>query len=404
MEGYSRGVNNNTMFKGTGSNGLVIGIDIQNDVSMVSYIDETGLTSVNVTFSDGRSFKENPVSADRWPQIIREGYSGQLEDICSFFTAMIEQAKKTSGRIKVGMIALTVYDFNTELLDSIGIIMEKLNIPDQQWRVISHEEAYVYYAYNQKKELYSPGVMLLDYQETGMHCYLCSDKKMGGKIVIMENSYILASDTVNRAGNRDLPLSQVSAEIIEWLQEILTDHYVASVYLTGRGFDVEVFPQELTKFLCNHRKVFAGQNIYVKGASFCGYEELNPMSQNHMIIACHNRIATGIEMDIVERGKLKRLRVLKPGTNWYAASRKYQFIAEDLNEIKLYMMPCNGKQEYMETIDVSGIPYRQGKMTRLDVEFNFTADNKCNVTIRDKGFGDFVKSSGKVINEQFDIV
>ena len=43
-------------------------------------------------------------------------------------------------------------------------------------------------------------------------------------------------------------------------------------------------------------------------------------------------------------------------------------------------------------------------MTRLDVEFNFTADNKCNVTIRDKGFGDFVKSSGKVINEQFDIV
>ena len=36
MEGYSRGVNNNnnTMIKGTGSNGLIIGIDIQNDVSM----------------------------------------------------------------------------------------------------------------------------------------------------------------------------------------------------------------------------------------------------------------------------------------------------------------------------------------------------------------------------------
>ena len=59
MEGYSRGVNNNTMFKGTGSNGLVIGIDIQNDVSMVSYIDETGLTSVNVTFS-------GKVTQDSW--------------------------------------------------------------------------------------------------------------------------------------------------------------------------------------------------------------------------------------------------------------------------------------------------------------------------------------------------
>ena len=66
MEGYSRGVNNNnTMIKGTGSNGLIIGIDIQNDVYMVSYIDEKSITSVNVTFSNDRRYKKNPDSAER---------------------------------------------------------------------------------------------------------------------------------------------------------------------------------------------------------------------------------------------------------------------------------------------------------------------------------------------------
>jgi hypothetical protein len=299
---------------------------------------------------------------------------------------------------------MTVYDFNVNLLNSIAVIMERLNIAREHWTVISHEEAYVYYAYNQKKELYASGVMLLDYQPAGLHCYLCSDMKMNLKTVIMENNYMLASDVVNRTGNRDLPLAKASPEIIEWLSDILADHYVSSIYLTGGGFDVEEFPPELTKFLCNHRKVFAGQNIYVKGAAFCGYEELYPLASGQMVIACNNRIATGIEMDIVERGKPKRLRIVKPGTNWYTASREFQFIASDLNVINLYMKPCDGRKEYIESIDVSEIPYRQGKQTRINISFDFTADNKFTVTIKDRGFGDFVRSSGKVINEQFDIV
>lgn len=385
-------------------NGLVIGIDINREISMASYFKEADLSVENITFPDGRSYKDNPVSADRWPQIIKEGYQGQLDDICLFFNQIIEQAKKLSGRVRVGMIAFTVYDFSIELLDSIAYIMERLNIPREHWTVISHEEAYVYYAYSQKKDLYASGVMLLDYQNTGIHCYLCSDRKMGGKSVIMENNYMLASDLVNKACERKELLAQATPEITEWLADILNDHYVSSVYLTGDGFDVEEFPAELTRFLCNHRKVFAGQNIYVKGAAFCGYDELYPLTANQMIIACHNRIATGIELDIVERGRNKRLRIVKPGTNWYTASREFQFIAEDLNVINLHMKPCNGKAEYTESIDVSAIPYRQGKVTRLSVAFEFSADNRMTVTIKDRGFGDFVKSSGKVINEQFDIV
>lgn len=386
-------------------NGLIIGIDIGKEVSMVSYFNESDLSSGNIVFPDGKGYKENPVSADRWPQIIKEGYQGQIDDVCDFFTSLIENAKKSSGRTRVGMIAITIYDFSVELLDSVAAIMQKLNIPRKSWTIISHEEAYVYYAYSQKKELYATGVMLLDYQPSGLHCYLCSDRKIGSKSVIMENSYLLASDSVNRAGNGKASLAQVTDEIIEWLTEIVFDHHVSSIYLTGSGFDVEEFPPKLTKFLCAHRKVFAGQNIYVKGAAFCGYDELYPMGgAGQMIIACHNRIATGIEMDIVERGKPKRLRIVKPGTNWYAASRELQFIASDINTINLYMKPCDGRAEYIETIDMSEIPYRQDKVTRLNVMFEFTSDNKFTIVIKDRGFGDFVKSSGKVINEQFDIV
>ena len=38
-------------------------------------------------------------------------------------------------------------------------------------------------------------------------------------------------------------------------------------------------------------------------------------------------------------------------------------------------------------------------MTRIEFEVAFLSDAECIITVRDKGFGDFVRSSGKVIEK-----
>ena len=79
------------------------------------------------------------------------------------------------------------------------------------------------------------------------------------------------------------------------------------------------------------------------------------------------------------------------------------FIIDDCNEIRLKMIPLAGKEQYEEVIDLSEFPFRAGKTTRIKVEFDFTADDRCLVTVKDKGFGEIARSSGKVIHKNLKI-
>jgi len=384
--------------------GLIVGIDLQEHISMVGYYDAREAKTVSITFPDGRSYKENPVSMKQWCLSADEAHKGQMEDIVRFFDSLIELAKKQTNRSKIEKVCVCVSAFTIDLLDFLGLVLDRLCIDALHRTFISHEEAFAFYVYNQRKELYSSCVMLLDYNECGIDCYLMNNGKIKNQEIIKENRYHFESDNILAVLQGKLLLEEVTEEIIQKLDEITKNFIISSIFITGIGFDVKEFPSMLTDFLCRKRKVFAGQNIYVKGACYCGCENLLLGKMNHRILACGNRVTTGIELDILERGRLKRLRVIKAGINWYEARRSYDFIVEDLTSITFHLKPCDGSNDYVQEIDISDIPYRKGKMTRINVQIYFTAENKCHVKISDKGFGGIVKSSGKVVYGQLDIV
>ena len=160
------------------------------------------------------------------------------------------------------------------------------------------------------------------------------------------------------------------------------------------------FPKEFAQMLCTGRKAFAGQNLFVKGACYCASEEVQPRLFKDVIPACYNRITTTVETDIIERGVSKRFRLVRAGTNWYMAERNIDFILDDVTRIKFILRSCDTNNEYEEYVDISDIPYRQGKLTRINMDISFKNDNTMLVTVTDRGFGDFAKSSGKVIRKE----
>ncbi len=383
--------------------GLYVGIDISNNHSMVSFLDVAAKEPQNILFSDKKTTQDNPVPLSEWGQISKTGSSTQMDTIVNYVATLIEYAKRLAKASLIAKVCVAVEDFQTDTLDAIAAIMTKLQYTREQWCVISYEEAFAYYAYNQRKELYAAGVMLLDYKPDGICAYLMSDGKVGNKGIIMENRYCLLGDNYTAVYEKKAGLDTISQDIMEWLIKPLQEHIVSSIYLTGEGFNVEEFPDGLTKFLCNRRKVFAGQNLFVKGASFGAYEESQQGMKEDVILACSNRITTGIEVDIVERGVQKRLRVIKPGTNWYTARRRLDFIIEDISSIRMILKSCDSNKERFEELDISQIPYRKGKITRIELDIRFNSDNRCTVTVKDKGFGEFVKSSGKVVSKDIEL-
>lgn len=384
--------------------GLVIGIDIQEYISLVAYYDEREAKTVSLTFPSGKNYKENPISTRHWCMATDEEHIGQMEDIVRFLNGLIELVKEQTGCVKIGKVCICVESFLTGLLQFLEKIFDQLGIDSSHRTFISREEAFAFYVYNQRKDLYTSCVMLLDYNDKGIDCYLMSNGKIQNQEVIKENRYHFYNDKIPDVLNGILGLQDITGDIIDWLKNIVKRFIISSVFITGQGFNVKEFPKEFTDFLCKKRKVFAGQNIYVKGACYCGYESLYIGKLNNVILACGNRVTTGVELDILERGKQKRLRVIKPGINWYDAKRSYDFIVEDLTSITFHLKPCDSSKDYEKTIDISEIPYRKGKMTRINVQIYFSSESVCHVKISDKGFGGVVKSSGKVVYGQLDIV
>lgn len=385
--------------------GLLAGIDISNKYCMASYFDYDEKKVKSVIFADNRPVADNPYEFKKLPDLFKEGSVRESDNAVGYVSKIIEYIKKISGISYIEKICFTLKDFYMDNLCAISMIMKRLGIDDDKWSVISHDESFALYAYSQKKELYSASVLLLDYGENGIDAILLNKTKAASlnKDIVMENTYDISNESVSAAFTGSISLDEASDCIIEWLSDIFSKYSVSSLYLTGDGFNCESYPDRLTKFLCMRRKVFAGQNLFVKGAVYYCLKDSDKESLNNLLLACKNRVTTGIEVQITDRGIVKRLRIIKPGVNWYMAYRKMDFILDDINKITLIMKPCNDSAEYTEEIDISEIPYRKGKMTRISMEIAFVSDSRCVVTVTDKGFGQFVKSSGAVIVKEIDI-
>lgn len=368
---------------------MELGIDIQNGSSQICYFDADKKQPVSICAVQNQYVFENGL-------ILSEA---DKEQFAAHIGMLISHAQKELFLPKPEKICITVSDFRREVLDSIADAMEQLGFCKEDWTVSSHEESYAYYAFSQKKELYSSGVMLLDYEPEGLYSHYMTIIKKNGMEMIPQESHFFDSQEIAEAGQGKRALETVEKALIDCITQAVKDKMISSIYLTGPGFEVETLPKELTHVICARRKAFTGQNLFVKGACFCAAKQRRE-TEPQRLLACHHRITTGIEMDILERGETKRFRLVKPGVNWYQAGRSAEFILEDVRKIPIFLRPCDGSGDYEEWVDISEIPYRSGKMTRIRLDIDFNSDSNCKLTITDLGFGAFVKSSGVVVEKE----
>lgn len=382
------------------SSEIILGIDICNETSQLSFFDENAQQPESIPLKGTEVILKNPVSIHEILETMQEGVPVLLEELTKLIAYLIETAKKYTKQNNISYICVTVDDFTILILDSIKQAFINLGFPLDKLSFISHDESCAYYAYSMKKELWNGGILLLDYNELGLQSSLYVNRKINDKEVIIEDCSYFQDEEILHVIKGDKVLNEIEEYLINICKQVMNGKIISSIYLTGKGFDTATFPDGFIQFICNKHKVFAGQNLYVKGACIAAYEELTHNQFANMLFACKNRVTTGIEMGILERGKNKMLRIVKAGTNWYQSSRTMNFIVDDYNELKLCMIPITAKDQYEEVINFSEFPYREGKTTRIQVEFKFTADDRCFVTVKDKGFGEIAKSSGKVIYKE----
>ena len=414
---------------------IYVGIDFCNDFSQVSYYNFTDNEPVSVGFSGPDSGYNIPcvisktIGKEQWfagdeaknsatlgeavlvdnllgkarernPVIIDDNTYMPADLISVFLNEILQSVKIAAGVDEIEKVCITLDNFNISILNILSDVMSRLGFNGDKVCFASHSESFVYYSLCQKPELWKNDVVLFEYDEKGLQFKLLNIATFRGQKMVM---------TKEEDFSEEMPYSLIENRASsEYLDKKLTEiarrqfekKTISTVYLTGKAFSNELATPDFIKIICDRKKAFSGQNLFVKGACYQAFETSEGVRMKEFLLACPERITTGIELKILDRGKDKILRLVRPGINWYGVDCSYNLIVDEAGELEIFLSQVDMVGKQMVRVPLTDFPKRPRKTTLITLNLSFTSDRRCHLMVIDKGFGEFFASSGRIINEE----
>ena len=171
--------------------------------------------------------------------------------------------------------------------------------------------------------------------------------------------------------------------------------YVSSIQLIGNGFKEEWYKDSL-KYMCVNRRVFAGNNLYSKGACYGILEKISPSDVGREYIYLgKDKLKANIGMEVLKRGQKSYLALLDAGINWYEVKGEAEFILQEGCELEFRISSLIGNKVYLETMLLDGLPERKRGTTRVRLKMEMVSDTTIHVDVEDMGFGDFYPATNQ---------
>ena len=304
------------LFDGKKTKSFVLGYDLGDEVSQISYLASDADMPETLSVLAGSELYNIPTTLCR-RRDVNQWFFGreaerkiQTEDVIPVLH-LVEAARKGDKLEIAGMeydpvALLTLFVkrslsllsmemsmehieavmFTTARLDSrmvevLSALTEGLDLKTEQVFYQSHEESMYYYMLYQPEELWTHMVLACDYNYGPLTLYSMTLNHNTKPVVVTVEKKIY--DELDLA-ERKLPenpeeKSQTMQLLDEAFLQIMTDNcnqkIVTSAFLLGDGFR-EKWMKHTLEYLCRTRRVFQGNNLFSKGASIAARERCAP--------------------------------------------------------------------------------------------------------------------------------
>lgn len=332
-----------------------------------------------------------------------EGVEYSAKDVLTIYIQeLMKYVKRLLKADKIHYISITVEKVDEKLFSAIYDAVKKTGISREFIRVISHSEAFIYYTINQDKAVWVNDVALFDFNDEHF-VYKRFNVIKNKKPNIIKVTEIDISQLINTEMLYDEEGRQrADYKFYEFIVDEFKKHIASAAYLTGTGFYKEWINKSLNE-LCSKRKVFKGYNLLVKGACYAAMKKYNKIETVDHIFQCEGRTSSNIGLMVEHNGKNVVMMLSKAGTNWYDAGAKVECIVDNIEKIQFVFNPILSNVSKNVMLDLSPLPIRNDKTTRIQISIAYKNSNTCEIEIRDIGFGDFVKATDTVIRETVNI-
>lgn len=289
----------------------------------------------------------------------------------------------------ISCLDLVLFDFTLEKAEAAKKVCTELGLDEETVHFQGTEEACIYFALNQERNLWNNDVIFFDFSKNGLTYYsLHTDKGRSSITAYLETERLTGVEF-------DHPSDK---EFLRLAKERMEKRLISTVYLIGEGFYLGDWAKESLKYLCSRRRVFKGLNLYTKGASYAAYDRTHARAFDQVLFLCANRLKASVGIPVTIKGEQRMLYLAKAGMSWYEARALIEAIPDEAEEITVVRKGWKG-DEAEETISLYNFPARERRMTRLEISLEFLNERHGVVTVKDLGFGSVERASGASVRK-----
>lgn len=407
--------------------GIILGIDFSIDFTQMAVLDdEINPRSISIGTEDNflipsvvcynselnewsagdeavnKSRLNNSTEYRKLPEILKQNYGEDLtkQIITTYMSYLLKVAVNYSNGKLIKNVLVTLNEVTPEMIELITTAFTNLGYNANDIKIISHSESFVYYVLNQGKDIWINQVYFLNFDRNDFSCR---------KLNVIKGKQVHVADVTVEDLNDRMTYDSVknnmdmADEIVaDYMEDQLKKNVVSGVFLSGEGFYAEGWAKTL-QTICRNRRVFKGNNLIVKGATYAAKEFFYMKTLKDYIISCKGRTRVRVTMSVKHKERDSMVTLSDIGDYWYQAKSKTECIMEEPTEavFEIHNIMKHTTEEFR--IDLTEFPKRPPKTTRISVDFKYLTENKFQITITDLGFGEFFKSSGMSVTKEIEI-
>lgn len=277
---------------------------------------------------------------------------------------------------KITALMFTCDTLNQRVVEVLNIVSAGLDLKKTQIFYQNYTESFYSYMIYQPKELWAFRAILFDYRTDKLK-YMCMEcNKFTTPIVVYISKELLEFNGQDE-------------QLLELAQILMGTERVSSVYLIGEKF-AEGWMQKSLKYFCDGRRVFQGNNLYSKGACFTLTERLQgSVVGGDYVFLGNDKLKANVGIRVFKRGQAAYYAMLDAGNNWYEIEHDCELYLQDEDEIEFEVSPLIGKEKKVLKMPLEGLGLQAGDSTRIHLHLHLIQENVVCARVQDLGFGDF---------------
>ena len=315
---------------------------------------------------------------------IEEETYDALELLALFLKKIIDLPRKLGNLRYFDKLIISVERLSKENMEVFWKIASKFGLSQEQFMIIDHKESFYYFALSQPEALWIHDVYLFENDGKNLFYYgLKRNTRTKPQMISIKESI---KNPLEDEMEQD-------AEFLSILHRAFENQIVTTAYLVGEGFEGGWMKDSLN-FLCKNRRVFMGNNLFSKGACYAGYNREYPDKWNFIYMGEHE-MKFNLSLKVRDCGNMAFHTLISAGQNWFEAKGDCEVILMGTPEIEFWKQLPNSRDAVIESLELTDLPNRPDRTTRLRITAIPISDEKVEVVIKDMGFGEIYRSTDK---------